>query len=95
MKKKTLLLYGLVLLSGPGIAKDSWQKAYPISELTPKRKIGGLVRFNDPSFFYAEQGFIGMGITKCRSTRIGWIDPDGGAIVCTLILMQVCGLPTK
>lgn len=56
MKKQVLLLYGLFLLSGPGIAQDSWQKAYPISELTPKRKIGGLVRFNDPSFFYAEQG---------------------------------------
>jgi hypothetical protein len=36
--------------------EDQWQSVYPIAELTPKRKIGGLIRFNDPSFFYAEQG---------------------------------------
>lgn len=37
-------------------AQDNWQPAYAITQLTPKRKIGGLVRFNDPSFFYAEDG---------------------------------------
>ena len=25
---------------------DEWQSAYPIGELTPKRKIGGLLRVN-------------------------------------------------
>ena len=35
---------------------DEWQSAYPIEELTPKRKIGGLLRANDPSFFAAGEG---------------------------------------
>lgn len=35
---------------------DAWETAYPIEQLTPKRKIGGLIRFNDPSFFEAEEG---------------------------------------
>ncbi len=35
---------------------DAWEAAYPIDQLTPKRKIGGRIRFNDPSFFEAEEG---------------------------------------
>ena len=35
---------------------QEWTKAYPIQELTPKRKIGGVIRFNDPSFFEAAEG---------------------------------------
>ncbi len=35
---------------------EDWTAAYPIAELTPKRKIGGRIRCNDPSFFEAEDG---------------------------------------
>jgi len=35
---------------------ESWQSAYPIEQLTPRRKVGGLIRFNDPSFFEAAEG---------------------------------------
>ena len=35
---------------------DAWEDAYPITQLTPKQKIGGRIRFNDPSFFEAVEG---------------------------------------
>lgn len=34
----------------------AWTKAYAIDQLTPRQKIGGRIRFNDPSFFEAERG---------------------------------------
>lgn len=37
-------------------ADEAWESGYPIEQLTPKRKIGGLIRFNDPSFFDAKEG---------------------------------------
>lgn len=37
-------------------APEAWENAYPIEQLTRKRKIGGLIRFNDPSFFEAVEG---------------------------------------
>ena len=40
----------------PEATDEAWMAAYPIGELTPKRKIGGRIRFNDPSFFEAEEG---------------------------------------
>ena len=49
------LTFLLFLFAGSLGAQNNWQAAYPLSELTPKRKLGGLVRFNDPSFFYAEE----------------------------------------
>jgi hypothetical protein len=53
----TLLVTLLALLPIADVsAADDWQQAYPIQQLTPKRKLGGLVRFNDPSFFFAEEG---------------------------------------
>ena len=53
----TLLVTLLALLPIADVsAAGDWQQAYPIQQLTPKRKLGGLVRFNDPSFFFAEEG---------------------------------------
>lgn len=40
----------------PEATDEAWEAAYPIDELTPKRKIGGRIRCNDPSFFAAEEG---------------------------------------
>lgn len=40
----------------PEATDEAWTAAYPIGALTPKRKIGGRIRFNDPSFFEAEEG---------------------------------------
>ncbi|MCS3668640.1 hypothetical protein GGP77_002891 [Salinibacter ruber] len=40
-----------------GLEADAeWKSAYPIEQLAPKRKIGGLLRVNDPSFFEAKKG---------------------------------------
>jgi hypothetical protein len=36
--------------------QQEWQDAYDIAGLTPKQKIGGLLRANDPSFFEAAEG---------------------------------------
>lgn len=35
---------------------ENWSEAFPIEKLTPKKKIGGIIRFNDPSFFEAGRG---------------------------------------
>ncbi len=51
-----LILLALCAASCGTAFPNEWIPAYPIEDLTPKRKIGGLVRFNDPSFFFAENG---------------------------------------
>ena len=56
MRKSIYLLVIVSLLPVTVVAENDWRQAFPIQQLSPKRKIGGLIRFNDPSFFYAEQG---------------------------------------
>lgn len=45
---------GVARLEAPTLGQ--WRSAYPIEQLTPKRKIGGRIRCNDPSFFEAASG---------------------------------------
>ncbi|MFH5832139.1 hypothetical protein [Halalkalibaculum sp. DA384] len=52
LNQKNLLLRN----SLAGRDEGSWIKAFNIESLTPKKKIGGLIRFNDPSFFEAVNG---------------------------------------
>lgn len=52
LKGKNLLLRKRSIKPADG----PWHKAYAIGELSPKKKIGGLIRFNDPSFFEAAEG---------------------------------------